>query len=308
MNRESLASVMELPDMHPAPPCSDWTHAEVAVEMDRILASPQFIKSVRLSRFLRTAVQYLLEGRAESFKEYTVGTEVYDRRSGYDPTHDTIVRTEARRLRTKLHEFYARFSYPNHVTIGFNAGSYVPVIGRLPKRLAVGLGSTDGSTSEKGELRIAVSNIYAWAGNSAAQHGASEMTDDLMLSLSQQPGLTVFRSSSHRTDEGLAQVQMWKRSQVDAVIHGTVRGDADNLSASIHLATLSGRVLWAQRFDSIQSNDRFRRVCDEVVSGILSKVAPCMPDQQAHSSAEIVEFAAPPALVPSIAGSPHFGD
>ncbi len=39
-------------------------------------------------------------------KEYVIGTEVYDRKPPYHPSQDSIVRTEARRLRAKLKEYY----------------------------------------------------------------------------------------------------------------------------------------------------------------------------------------------------------
>src|ERR1700733_15055166 len=91
----------------PHPSSDAWTHGEVRDELNRILKSRFFLKSIRLSSFLATAVEYLLAGKTDCFKEYTVGTEVYKRPASYDPTLDTIVRTEARRLRTKLRDYYS---------------------------------------------------------------------------------------------------------------------------------------------------------------------------------------------------------
>jgi len=39
-------------------------------------------------------------------KEYLIGTEVYHRPTSYHPSEDSIVRSEARRLRSKLKEYY----------------------------------------------------------------------------------------------------------------------------------------------------------------------------------------------------------
>jgi hypothetical protein len=39
-------------------------------------------------------------------KEYLIGTEVYERKPPYHPGEDSIVRSEARRLRRKLKEYY----------------------------------------------------------------------------------------------------------------------------------------------------------------------------------------------------------
>ena len=70
--------------------------------LNRILASPPFVKSDRLAKFLRFAVEMTLEGRTEELKESTIGVEVYGREPDYSPKIDAIVRVEARRLRRPL--------------------------------------------------------------------------------------------------------------------------------------------------------------------------------------------------------------
>ncbi len=72
----------------------------VRQELTRILASPIFAQSDRLARFLRFTVEHAISGNEQGLKEYVIGTEVYDRKPPYHPSHDSIVRTEARRLRT----------------------------------------------------------------------------------------------------------------------------------------------------------------------------------------------------------------
>ena len=79
----------------------------VRAALDRILASEAFASTARMSRLLRLVVERSLEGRADEIKEYVLGTEVFDRGPDYDPRLDAIVRVEARRLRTKLDEYYA---------------------------------------------------------------------------------------------------------------------------------------------------------------------------------------------------------
>jgi hypothetical protein len=75
-------------------------------ELSRILESSMFIQSDRLGRFLRFTVETTLAGKAQMLKEYLIGTEVYDRQASYHPSEDSIVRSEARRLRQKLKEYY----------------------------------------------------------------------------------------------------------------------------------------------------------------------------------------------------------
>jgi hypothetical protein len=98
----------------------------ISEELARILESPMFIQSDRLSRFLRFTVEATLAGDADMLKEYLVGTEVYDRKPPYHPNVDSIVRTEARRLRSKLKEYYESVGKDDPVLIYYRIGSYVP--------------------------------------------------------------------------------------------------------------------------------------------------------------------------------------
>src|SRR5437762_3978892 len=75
-------------------------------ELERILASPVFVRNERLSRFLRFVVERHLEGRDVELKESLIAIEVFGRVPGYNPKQDPIVRTEATRLRARLSEYY----------------------------------------------------------------------------------------------------------------------------------------------------------------------------------------------------------
>ncbi len=102
----------------------------VEAELQKILTSPLFSKAPRHSRFLSFVVNKAVAGEAESVKEYLIGVEVFDRRSGYDPGTDPIVRAEARRLRARLAEYYREFGQHDPVHIELPKGTYVPVFHR----------------------------------------------------------------------------------------------------------------------------------------------------------------------------------
>src|SRR6201993_4517089 len=95
-------------------------------ELSRILESSMFVQSDRLGRFLRFTVEATLAGKEEMLKESLIGTEVYERRS-FNPGEDSIVRSEARRLRRKLKEYYESVGKDDPVYIYYRPGSYVPV-------------------------------------------------------------------------------------------------------------------------------------------------------------------------------------
>lgn len=54
-------------------------------ELSRVLASPSFARSPRMSRFLSFVVEETLSGRAAQIKEYVIALEVCDKQTDYDP-------------------------------------------------------------------------------------------------------------------------------------------------------------------------------------------------------------------------------
>lgn len=100
--------------------------AAVKAELDRLVGSPELHGSDRLCRFLRYVVEAKLDGEQDKLKEFLIGREVFDRNGDYDPRLDPIVRVEARRLRKKLDDFYARESPGGAVRILLPKGGYVP--------------------------------------------------------------------------------------------------------------------------------------------------------------------------------------
>jgi hypothetical protein len=130
-------------------PVSEGEVAQEAIreELSRILESSIFVQSNRLGRFLRYTVETTLAGDAERLKEYVIGTEVYDRRPPYHPSIDSIVRSEARRLRSKLKEYYESVGRNDSVLIYYHPGSYVPAFRRRDNERRCGLG-TDSTLRE----------------------------------------------------------------------------------------------------------------------------------------------------------------
>ena len=99
----------------------------IEAELHKILASTEFAHSERHRRFLRFTVERALQGHADQLKEYVLGVEVFDRGTAFDPRTDSIVRTEATRLRSKLNEYYQTQGRNDRVIIEFRKGSYRPI-------------------------------------------------------------------------------------------------------------------------------------------------------------------------------------
>ena len=99
---------------------------EIRLQLDRLLASDGFANADRMSGFLRYIVERALAGESDQLKEYVIGVAVFGRDEQYDPRLDSIVRVEARRLRTKLDEYYAGSGRHDPIVIGMRRGAYVP--------------------------------------------------------------------------------------------------------------------------------------------------------------------------------------
>ncbi len=67
-----------------------------------------------------------MAGESDSVKEYSLGTEVFDRPDTFDSKTDTIVRVEARRLRKKLQEYYEGPGAADPVRIDIPTPGYSP--------------------------------------------------------------------------------------------------------------------------------------------------------------------------------------
>jgi tetratricopeptide (TPR) repeat protein len=97
-------------------------------QLDRMLGSHLFARSEQLSRLLRFLIEKHLDGRDRELKESVIGVEVFGRRPDYDPKSDPIVRTEMRRLRQRLAEYYQNGGSADAVRFEVPKGGYVPAV------------------------------------------------------------------------------------------------------------------------------------------------------------------------------------
>jgi hypothetical protein len=97
---------------------------EILVELQEVLASPQFCNSKRYPALLRYVVETSLAGKADLLKERTLGVEVFHRPPDYDTNADTVVRYTAGEVRKRLSLYY--HDHDSRLQISLPAGSYVP--------------------------------------------------------------------------------------------------------------------------------------------------------------------------------------
>jgi Tol biopolymer transport system component len=95
-------------------------------QLERVLSSPGFLRNERMSRFLRFLAERHLEGQGNQLKESVIAVEVFGRKPDHDPSQDSIVRTEAGRLRGRLAEYYVGEGKDDAIVIELPKGGYTP--------------------------------------------------------------------------------------------------------------------------------------------------------------------------------------
>ena len=94
--------------------------------LERILDSEAFVRSERQSRLLRYMVDCELDGSNPD--EHAIGVQTFDRRNGYDPKADPVVRVEIARLRSRLNSYYEASGATDPLVIDIPQGALRPAI------------------------------------------------------------------------------------------------------------------------------------------------------------------------------------
>jgi adenylate cyclase len=219
-------------------------HSAVRQQLEKILAHGLFTRSERMGRFLRMAVEWSLDGKADELKEYLIGVEVFDRKPSYDPRVDPIVRVEARRLRAKLAAYYEKDGLSDAVVIEFAKGSYAP---QFRCRSA--------GVQPAPEARMAAVAVLPFA--NLSQHPDSDyfsdgLTEELIHALTKLPGLRVvaWNTAARLRDRQQDMLAIREQLQVGTVLTGSVRIAGGNLRVRAQLInTETGVYLWSETYD-----------------------------------------------------------
>jgi hypothetical protein len=100
---------------------------EKRAQVRRIVGSAAFRNAAVLQSFLEYVTSKSLDDDIQGISEYAIATQVFGRPAGFDPSSDTIVRTQAYRLRGKLKEYYETEGANDPVVLEIPKGHYVPV-------------------------------------------------------------------------------------------------------------------------------------------------------------------------------------
>jgi TolB-like protein len=254
----------------------DISEGTIRDALSRILESSMFAQSRRLSRFLHFTVETTLAHREEMLKEYLIGTEVYERRPSYQPTEDSIVRSEAYRLRSKLQKYYESIGKDDPVYIYYRPGSYIPVFQLRHNQNGNGVVKdvTRGEPSFEGQgIRVAVLPFVDASSGNLSSTCAPIITDELIHELVRTDGLRVIVASSviaqTRDIPAIAQ-----KLDVQIVFDGTVRQNQNQLLVMSRIINAEGFQIWSERFEAEADPHRLFELSERIVSTLVSRIRP----------------------------------
>ncbi|HEY1760614.1 MAG TPA: hypothetical protein VGG72_34885 [Bryobacteraceae bacterium] len=246
-----------------------------------------FIHSERLVRFLRFTVEATLGGQAETLKEYLIGTHVYGRKPSYQPTEDSIVRSEARRLRRKLQEFYEDVGKNDPILIQYRPGSYVPAFQMRNKGTpTITMGGLSDALDETAGLRVAVLPFFDLSKRSLSATCARLLTDDLIHDLVRTEGVRVTNACSDGSGgSGSGDVSsLLKTLDAHIVFEGTVGEDGNQLRVTIRVVNSEGLRIWSERFETDPDPRQLFNISSKIASALISRICPVQPLIRKHAT------------------------
>jgi serine/threonine-protein kinase len=259
-------------------------------QLERVLASAGFSRNERLCRFLRFVVEQHLEGKGAELKESVIALEVFDR-SDHDPQRDSIVRSEASRLRARLNEYYAGEGKGDPLVIELPKGGYVPVIRRTEATadspgplylwiaatlacliVALGLGWWLRSR-RTAPIPIAVLPLINLNQDPATDYFADGLTGEIIRNLSIIDGLAVRSETSSFTFKGKPQKarDAGKQLEADYLVEGSVLRSGRQLRINVQLVRARDDLpTWSGRYDR-ELSDIFA-IQDEISRNIVNNL------------------------------------
>ncbi|MBK5292059.1 MAG: hypothetical protein JJE04_10325, partial [Acidobacteriia bacterium] len=270
----------------------------VRSQLDRILSSEGFARNDRLSGFLKFVVEQELSDCGDQLKESVIGVEVFGRPPDYDVRQDSVVRTEAGKLRARLAKYYAAEGAAGQVVIELPKGGYRPVFLRsetppeaggladpkkrwsAPPWAMVAVAGVVVSLAAAGWWRfqrqappipIAVLPLTNLSQDPADDYFADGLTGEIIRNLSIIDGLAVRSQTSSFVFKGKQQNvrDAGKRLNAEYILEGSVLRSGTQLRINAQLVRVRDDFsLWSGRYDRELTD--VLAIQDEISRGIVN--------------------------------------
>ncbi len=235
---------MENDQLGPTAPAELVSPERARAQLERILASTAFARTRILRRFLSFVVNQTLSDPAAPIKEYCVALAVFNRPESFDPHRDPIVRVQARRLRTKLDEFYR--NAPNEpIEIILPPGTYVPFFRNNTRKEGATLRLIPGPTHRA----IAVLPFQNIAHSKKHARSSSGFVDEMIGALHSLKNVRVF-SWHNEQPSAISQLHAIARDlKIDVLLGGTIHQSPGKVRVLAYFVrTEDGSVVWTGVF------------------------------------------------------------
>ena len=190
---------------------------------------------------------------------------------------DSIVRSEARRLRNKLKEYYESVGKNDPVLIYYRLGSYAPVF--RPNR------GHDGNDNLKDDgrselfiagrgIRTAVLPFVDASGGSLSGACAQIITDELIHEIGRTEGFRVSAASSIASliAQALDLPSLARKLDAQIIFEGTVPEDSNQLHITSRVVNADGFLIWSERFETEPDIQSLFKVSERIASVLIGRV------------------------------------
>lgn len=282
-------------------------HEHIPIELarhalDSVCASASFLRSPRHQRFLRYLVEESLAERLSNLREMHLGVHIFGHpAASFDPSTDTTVRVEARRLRNRLARYYAAEGQNQRIRIDLPRGSYVPVLQWQQATVSEPRG--DGARPV-----VAVLPLDALGGSTEIAAWSDALTEEITDALTRLPEVRVVaRSSVMRFKAARGDIRDIARSlSANVLVEGSLQQEGETLRAIIQLITANdGLHLWSE---SIVGHAAARFRFFDAVSSMVRQAIPLVIARLAAAhSTDGTNAAATPGTLAEPSTSPATG-
>ena len=225
-------------------------------QMEKMASSRTFRPAARQSSFLRYVVEESIEGRGHLLKEYSIGVAVFRKKESFDPRLDSIVRTEARKLRVRLARYFEGEGKDDPVRIELPLGRYVPAFSGAGERTELTPGRRPllfhVSSRNRAGLRIAVLPFVNRGASQRDEYFTDGLTDELSHAFTRVQGLEVVARTSAFQFKGrpIDIREVGQRLNVHALVEGSVRRSGQRVRILAQLDdAIQGDTVWSQSYD-----------------------------------------------------------
>ena len=253
-------------------------------QLNRILSDPLFSETTRMKRFLRYVTEEALEGRASRLKGYTIGLEVFDRPSDFDPQGDTIVRVQAGQLRRRLDLYYSGAGQDDPIRLTIPKGRYAPSFEfrsdapdpqAEPKPANI-LQLIDSPKARKLRPGLAVLTLDSLSSDGASDYFAEGLTAEIVSALVQFRHIRVvaIRPTVSATERSLETKDFAARYDADFILSGSVRKAGDVFRVTVNLIKAeTGQILFGQTFDRQYTPEQLFELQESIASHVVATIA-----------------------------------